>query len=421
MKKIITPLISSFVFLCGLSAQNYPQIVTFETEDGNSATFTSVGMAEKAKDVPQNAIESLFYTLFNLGVDGINNGKPVVTGSNSSYMQNFFANRISFFVKSTAEQVKPVKNANKMFQGTYIITVAYGPLVKDLERNGLKQAPAEKVDYAEVENMENRVLPTIMVVPYKKDGETYASILNDDYDRRVAVSKVQSGFESRDITTVDLEGKLNALRRTQEFEANNADSNDKQLIANSGADVYVTVDLHKSETEEGARVSLIMKAHETASGSIIASHDAMTRRFRNIGTDMLCSYAVEDNIGTFLDMICKNFTKQASAGKRVTLNISLDGASSVLMSDRVGPKDMPLSTVIHQWVRQNAYMGKFHLQGMVDEGIIFDYVMIPPVDSEGMTMDAAQFGFKFEEYLNDQIGVSCASRIDGNTIHITIY
>ena len=422
MKKLMT--ILAFGLMClgmsAQSAQNYPMVVVCESADAQTAVFTSVGVADKAKDVQDNAVRSLFHTMFYLGVDGINDGKPLVSNDNQAFVQTFFSTRMPFFVGTVEEVTKPAKSSGKTFQGTYRISVVYGNLLKDLERNKLYKAPEKPMTFDNVEDEFGMVLPTIMVVPYKRDGETYSSVLESDYDRRIAVAKVQSGFESRDITTVDVEARLNAVRRNAQFGANDADSNDKQLLMNSGADVYVVVDLHKDVNEQGARVSLIMKAYETSSGSILSSKDAITRRFATASTDQLCSYAVEDNVGAFLDDICKNFTKQASGGKRVALQFTIDGSSAASMSDRVGPDDYPLSNVIRQWVRKNAYQGKFHLQGVVDESIIFDYVMIPPKDKDGLLMDAAQFGFVIEAWLNDEIGVPCMSRVDGTTIYITI-
>lgn len=420
MKRISIIFLLSAVFLTALNAQNYPMVVNCESSDGQTAVFTSVGMSDKAKGVQDNAVRSLFHTLFYNGVDGVNDGKALITKDNPSLVEAFFSTRMPFFVKSVMEVAKPEKNANKMFQGTYRVTIVYANLLKDLERNKLYEAPKPPVTYVDVEDEMGMVLPTIMVVPYKREGETYASVLAGDYDRRVAVAKVQDGFESRDITTVDVEARLNAVRRNAQFGSNDADSNDKQLLMNSGADVYVVVDLNKDVNAEGARVSLIMRAYETASGSILASKDAMTRRFAKASTDVLCSYAVEDNVPAFLDDICKNFSKQANTGKRVTLQFAIDGNSAATMNDRVGPDNYPLSNVIRQWVRRNAHQGKFHLQGIVDESIIFDYVMIPPRDKDGLLMDAAQFGFLIEAWLNDEIGVPCSSRVDGNTIYITI-
>ena len=419
MKRIFTLLIACVVLGFSASAQNYPQIVTYENSEGVAAVFTSVGVAEKSKDVQDNAVASLFYTLFHVGVDGINDGKPLVTTENKEYIKTFFASRYLFFVRENTPLGKVEKNSNKMFQGTFKIVVVYDNLIKDLERNKLHKSNVPDVKYTEVEFKEAMVLPTIMVVPYKRDGETYATILSNDFDRRIAVSKVQDGFESRDVTTVDVEGKLAAVKRNAEFGANDADSNDKQLLMNSGADVYVVVDLHKDVTADGARVSLIMKAYETASGSILASKDAITRRYATASTDALCSYAISDNLPAFLDDICKNFSKQASNGKRVTLQFAIDGSSAMTMNDRVGPQNFPLSNLIHQWVRKNAHMGKYHLQGIVDTSIIFDYVIVPPRDADGMAMDAAQFGFMIEAWLNDT-GVPCSSRFDGTTIYITI-
>ena len=162
-----------------------------------------------------------------------------------------------------------------------------------------------------------------------------------------------------------------------------------------------------------------MKAYETASGSILAAKDAVTRRYPKASTDELCSYAVKDNVPAFLDDICKNFSKQVSNGKRVTLQFSIDGASARTMNDRVGKDNLPLSNLIHQWVRKNSHNGKYHLQGMVDMTVLFDYVLIPPRDEDGYIMDAAQYGFKIEAWMNE-LGVPCTSRFDGTTIYITI-
>lgn len=403
-----------------VSAQNYPQVVTYETSDDVTATFTTVGVDAKSKNVQNNAVNSLFYTLFYVGVDGVNEGQPLITNDNKSYVETFFASRVPFFVKEVRETVKPAKNSAKMYQGTYAVQVVYSALLKDLQRNKLYEEPKGKEKYEEVEEDEGIVLPTIMVVPYKRDGETYASVLAGDYDRRMAVAKVQEGFESRNITTVDVEGRLNAVRRNAQFGENDADSNDKQLLMNSGADVYVVVDLLKDVNAQGARVSLIMKAYETHNGSVLASKDAVTRRFATASTDQLCSYAVQDNVPAFLDDICKNLSERVEKGKRVSLQFAIDGASAASMSDRVGDDNYPLSSLIRQWVRKNSHKGKFHLQGSVDEAIIFDYVMIPPKDKDGYVMDAAQFSFQIEAWLNDEVGVPCTSRIDGDTIYITI-
>lgn len=407
MRRLIIPFVFLYLSAVALSAQNYPQIVEFESSDDAVATFTSVGSASKAKGVQENAVQSLFYTLFYSGVDGVNGGEPLISKDNKEYVNTFLSSRYPLYVRTNEQLTEPQKNASKIFQGNYRITIVYGNLLKDLERNGLRDKGTDPI--------KEGLVPSIMVVPYKRDGETYASILESDFDRRIAVGKVQDGFKARNVSTVDVEAKLDATLRNVQFAANDADSNDKQLIMNSGADVYVVVDVKKDVNSSGSQVSLILKAYETSTARVLASKDAITRRFANAGTDLLCSYAVTDNLPAFLDEICKNFSEQ-----RVALQFALDAASSMTMNDRVGSDNMPLSTLIHQWVGKNSQNGKFHLQGRVDTSIIYDYVMIPNRDADGQRMDAAQFSYKLEEWLNNTVGVPCYSRLDGTTVYITI-
>ena len=134
--------------------------------------------------------------------------------------------------------------------------------------------------------------PTIIVVPYKKKGESFESKLENDSDYRIAVGAVQ-GWNYCDIKTIDLQGRIDAMNRRSQYEDNAgaAESNDKQLLMSSGADVYVTVDLMKVTRHKVLGVALVMKAYETASGTIWASEDELDQSFpdnTNRGVMFLC-------------------------------------------------------------------------------------------------------------------------------------
>ena len=305
---------------------------------------------------------------------------------------------------------------------TFQITIRLQQLLNDMKRNKVYNEDAiYGVEATEVRETEDVVLPTVMVVPYKRDGESYSKILQSDYDRRIAVSSVQDGFEQRNISTVDLQGKIDAVARRMAYEQNagNADSSDKQLLMTSGADVYVTVDINKDIKPEGSRVALILKAYETASGNIIASKTATpVRRFSTTAIDALCKHTVDGYLQEFLDDIVKNF--RPAGGTHVVLQFSIGGSSYMTMNSSAGANGYSLSNIIRQWVRKNAYQGKYHLQGVMDESMIFDYVTIPPKDTDGLRMDAAQFGFLLEQYLKESEGIGCSVRVDGNNILVTI-
>ena len=97
MKKVIT-ILGVLLFLCTTSAkaQEYLQIVSLETDKGATAVFTSAGIADSKKGVETDAIKSLIYTLFFQGVEGVNDGKPLVSKPNEAYTNTFINNQARY-------------------------------------------------------------------------------------------------------------------------------------------------------------------------------------------------------------------------------------------------------------------------------------------------------------------------------------
>ena len=392
-------------------AQEYLQVVSLESDNGVQGVFTSAGSAENKKDIETDAIKSLFYTLFFSGVDGVNDGKPLVGKPNPGYTNSFFNStaRYAAYVLSVEDAAKPQKIGNA-FQGTKRITVRLRQLVNDVKKN---------TGYEEMEAAVQRTLPkpTIIVVPYKKAGESFDAILQNNYDLRVAVSAVQRGFEDCDIKTIDLQARLDRIKRNAQYEENAgaADSNDKQLLESSGADVYVTVDVMKDVADNGSRISLIMKAYETASGTVWASQDGWTNRFQTDATDVLCSYAIKDNLPEFLDQIVKNYSMPV----RASLQISLSGMSMNTIGEALCSDGTRVMTFIQNWLDRNADEGDYHLQGIVDEKAIFDYVMLPNQDKDGYRMTPDKFAGELRQELSDR-GISSTYRLEGNVMFLIL-
>ena len=415
-----------FALVSSVMAEEYPGICSLVSKDDKNATFETAGMSPKLRAVEENALHSLFYSLFYTGIEGVNDGKPLVHKENKTYTNSFFNDqaKYSFYVVSSTPLDKIQKFGND-YRATYKVQIRLSKLIYDLKTNKIYVDTSNPMSLGaeDVATASNLVLPTIIVVPFKTpDDPSYASILQNDYDRRVAVNSVQKGFEDKNITTIDLLSKINAANRVSQYDKNAGagQSSDRLLLQQSGADVYVEVDIMKDIQQSGSRVNLTLKAYETASGSIIATQQATTnRRYQTIASDVLCDYAVKDNIDAFLEQILKNFAP--SKGTRVSLSVSIDGKATRTMNDPAGQRGYSLSNVIRQWVRKNAFEGKFHMQGMVDDNITFDWINIPPLDEDGLRMDAAQFSFLLESYLKETEGIPCSARLEGNKIMITIY
>lgn len=415
-----------FLFFGICHAEEYAGVCSLISQDDKTATFESAGMSVKSTGVEENAIKSLFHSLFYIGIEDVNNSQPLVQKENKTYTNGFFNEqaKYSFYIISCEPLDKKQKIGN-VYRANYQIQIRLSKLIADLKANKVyvDTSTPSGISASDVETTSNMVLPTIIVVPYKTPNDnSFAEILQNDYDRRVAVNTVQQGFEAKNITTIDLLSKINATQRVSQYDKNAGagQSSDRALLQQSGADIYVEVEIMKDIQESGSRVNLTLKAYETASGNIVANQVATTnRRYQTIASDVLCAYAVQDNIDEFLEQILKNFAP--SKGTRVSLSVSIDGGAIRTMNDPAGQKGYSLSNIIRQWVRRNAYEGKFHMQGMVDDNMTFDYIIIPPLDQDGLRMDAAQFSFLLEEYLKETENIPCSVRLEGNKIMITIY
>lgn len=389
------------------------------------ATFTSVGQTEKKRDLAADAKRRLFYALFYKGVIGINNDLPLVETDNPLFSSPFFQEgnyRFEAFIINTDETEVAVKKGGK-YMATYTIQVSMVLLLDNLEKNNMRKSERQ------FGSGKGPLMPSIMVMPYRKSGENYEAIIQNNFDLRIAMSNIQDALRSRNITTINYETFVESVKTIGEYESNSnsATSNDKQMLMASKADVHLEVDLNKEKTAKSQRVQLIMRAYETATGAVLASKEVLSQEYNlDVSVNRIINYIIQKEMNAYVNDICNHWNgsgkgTNGSSSTRIVLQFAIDGNSMITFNEQVGPNNYSLSNVIRQWVRKNCYQGQYHLRGIMDDSIIFDNVTIPPVDQDGLPMDAAQFAFLLESYLKEDNNVNCSSRIQGNIIMFTIY
>ena len=97
-----------------------------------------------------------------------------------------------------------------------------------------------------------------MVIPYTKEGEDLRTILESNILLRIAVTKVKEGFDQRGFTTVDFIGKLKAAKDNGVFTSENQSEINPLIIAMSGCDVYVVVEISNQTDPSGNSASVIL-------------------------------------------------------------------------------------------------------------------------------------------------------------------
>ncbi|MDR1973772.1 MAG: DUF6175 family protein [Bacteroidales bacterium] len=270
------------------------------------------------------------------------------------------------------------------------------------------------------------IQPKIMVIPYAKQGEDYRTLIEDDFIKRIAITKIKEAFDRRDFTTVDFIARLKAANSNAMFTSDNQTDFKTQLIQGSGADVYVEVEIMPEQYTSGNSIKLILTAYEISTGNSLANKTGESRRLYTEDWGKLVVQAIEGLEGKpgciedlLVDMQAK-FTDIHENGKSIVIDISFDQNSQYNMSSEVGEDGLPLSDQIEIWLGENAFKGNYHLQASTDVKVIYDDVRIPLRDqSTGQNYTLAKFWIEMFKFFKKS-GISASRSINGNTLYITI-
>jgi predicted outer membrane repeat protein len=264
------------------------------------------------------------------------------------------------------------------------------------------------------------VQPKIMVIPYTKEGEDLRNVLENDENKRIAITKIKEAFDNRGFTTVDFVAKLKAAKDNNIFTSNNQTDIKSQIIQMSGADVYVQAEVIVEKGQSGNSVKLILSAYEASTGNSLSNKVGESGKFYTEDFNKLASKAVESCVEDFLNVIQAKFTEIVNNGKSVIIDISFDAGSQNKMSSEIGSDKLPLSDQIEMWMEKNAYKNNYHIQGTTDLKMIFDDVKIPLKDqSTGNNYNPNKFALELFKFFKG-LGLQIAKDIKGNTIYITI-
>jgi Family of unknown function (DUF6175) len=264
------------------------------------------------------------------------------------------------------------------------------------------------------------VQPKIIVIPYTKEGEDIRTILEQDVNRRIAITKIKEGFDSRGYTTIDFVARLKAAQDNSVFTSDNQSDIKSQIIELSGADVYVQAEVSSIKSESGNSVTLVLTAYETSTGKSLANKVGESSKFYTDDVAKLASRAVENCVQDFLNVMQARFTEIVKTGRSVVVDISFDPESQHKMSSEIGPDGIPLSDQIEQWVEKNAFKGSYHIQGTTDVKMIFDDVRIPLKDPvNGNTYSPNKFALELFKFFKG-LEMQTVKDIKNNTIYITI-
>jgi hypothetical protein len=263
------------------------------------------------------------------------------------------------------------------------------------------------------------VQPKIMVIPYVKDGEDIRTILEEDVNRRVAITKIKEAFDSRDYNTVDFTAKLKAAKDNKIINSNNQTDIKTQILEMSGADIYVQAEVIAQQGQSGSSVRLILTGFEISTGNSLSNKVGESGKFYTDDIGKLASKAVESIAEDFLNVMQTKFTDIVNNGRSIIVEISFAQDSQYNMSSELGTQMLPLSDQLEEWMSESAYKNNYHIQGVTDLKMIFDDVRIPLKDEKGRNYNSSKFSSQLYQYLRG-MGLEVQRDMRGSTILVTI-
>lgn len=238
-----------------------------------------------------------------------------------------------------------------------------------------------------------QVQPSIMVIPMKKQGEDYRQLLENGVEKRLAISRVKAAFDSRGFTTYDFEAELKKVTTLGAFNGDTQTDVKDAIVRNSGADIFVEVDIIVMRGQSGTEVTIILEAFESATGRSLSNDDEASGKYYTDDIAKLAGKAIDGMKENFLNQLQLKFTEIVTNGRSVYVEFGLSQEATINFQSEVNTDGDLLSEVIGDWMKNNAYKNYAKRGGSTALKVVYDDVRLPLKDQEtGLNYEIESFG-----------------------------
>lgn len=262
--------------------------------------------------------------------------------------------------------------------------------------------------------------PKIMVVPYVKDGQDLRTVMDEDFNTRIAVAKIKEAFDTRGFVTIDFTARLKSSRENSAFTSDNQNDFKTALIENSGADIYVQAELNLDKKDSGTNATIILTAYEAATGNSLSNKVSDSGRFASDDVGKLVTKAFESTQEDFMNVLSERFNEIVENGRSIIVEFNFAQDSQFNLDSSVGSEGKYLSDVIEAWIDENSFKHNYNLQGTTDTKIIYNDVRIPVIDPQtGKNYNPNKFASEIVRYLKT-LNINTGRSVKGQSLFITI-
>ena len=236
------------------------------------------------------------------------------------------------------------------------------------------------------QNEVNTIQPSIIIVPFVKQGQDLRQTIENDFNKRKAISLIKEEFLNRGFQTIDFIQKFKAQQTTNQMSRDAQESLKNQIISNSGADILVTVEFNVTRGSRGNSVGLILSANDVYSGSNMGEKSPSSPQFNTDDYSKLIQKAMEDpedGVEAFLVSINEAFGRIVENGRDLNLVIRLDKDCPFKFNEDIDDDFNTLSSVINAWGKKAAYKGVAKKGPGSPTSFSFEPIKVPLRDEDG--------------------------------------
>lgn len=266
----------------------------------------------------------------------------------------------------------------------------------------------------------NTVQPSIMVIPFVPEGADIRKSLDVSNDKRQVIAQISGAFADIGFATKDFYANFKSVSQNAAFEEDSQTDLKSQIIANSGADIFVEADININIQSDGNSVRVVLKACEASTAKVLASKIGDSGRFYTSDIGKLGAKAVEKAMDGFLNTMQQSFNDIIINGRSIVVNISFSEMSDFDTSSEVGDSGDELRDLLEEWMEENSYKNYYHIQGTTAKKMIFDDVRIPLKDpTTGNNYNINKFSRSLANFFK-KYNMSVDRDMNGGTLYIKV-
>ena len=270
---------------------------------------------------------------------------------------------------------------------------------------GVQEGRTQVVDNSANKDV-NTVQLSVMIVPFRKEGQEYRQLYDNSKTMQYAIDKLKEGFDDRGYQVVDFVSAYdNAVTDGVIQGITNQDDALAVIARHSNSDILITVDVSQEQGDLGNKVYVRVNAMDASTNYAYGTKVCESPYFNTKDSMALVRRAMSDPdkpaIPDFLNKLQTSFTSILQKGRPLKIVFGLGKNSMWNFSSKL-PSGKTLSVAINDFIKSAAYKNYSQMQSASNISMVYSDVRVPVKDSQGLNYSPFDFGSKITAFLTGE-------------------